>query len=79
MNTNVIVRALLVTLCLGAGAMGTSVAVGAGMESDVAPPAPRDERAPAPFDKMILCSLAFAQCGSAWLRSRSIIQTTSSN
>jgi hypothetical protein len=31
-----------------------------------------DERAPAHFDEMILCSLAFARGGSGWLKSRSI-------
>ena len=47
MNANVIVRALLAALCLGAAAMETSAAAGAGMQSDAAPPAPREERAPA--------------------------------
>jgi len=42
-------RALLIALCLNAGAMATSsmASAGSSMESEVAPPPARDERAPA--------------------------------
>ena len=54
MNTNVIVRAFSIALCVVAsGISASAVAAGAGMESDVAPPAPREERAPAPRDGYI--------------------------
>jgi hypothetical protein len=53
-NTNVIVRAFSIALCVVAsGISASAVAAGAGMESDVAPPAPREERAPAPRDGYI--------------------------
>lgn len=46
-----IIKALVITLCLGAGAIGAGAAfAGAGGEADVAPPPARDERPPAPRD-----------------------------
>jgi hypothetical protein len=49
---NTVLKALMVTLCLGTGALGIAAPASAGpsMESDVAPPPARDERAPAPRD-----------------------------
>src|SRR5258707_5256465 len=46
---NLISRAMLIALCLGAGGIGTSAvaSAGAGADVDVAPPAARKERAPA--------------------------------
>jgi hypothetical protein len=41
-------RAMLITLCLGAGEIGTSSVASAGADIDVAPPPAREERAPAP-------------------------------
>src|ERR1700694_3602473 len=43
-------KAMLITLWLGAGGIGS---VSAGDDGDVAPPAARDERAPAPRDGYI--------------------------
>jgi hypothetical protein len=42
---NAISKAMLITLCLGAGVIGR---VSAGADADVAPPPAREERAPAP-------------------------------
>jgi hypothetical protein len=44
---NAISKAMLITLCLSAGAIGTAPA---GTDADVAPPPSREERAPAPRD-----------------------------
>lgn len=47
-------KALLVLLCLSAGAMGTpAVALGSAIEADVAPPPVRDERSPPPREGYI--------------------------
>jgi WXXGXW repeat (2 copies) len=45
-------RAMLITLCLGAGGIGTSTVASAGASGDVgvAPPPAREERPPAPRD-----------------------------
>jgi hypothetical protein len=47
---NAISRAMLITLCLSAGEIGTSAVASAGDGVDVAPPPAREERAPAPRD-----------------------------
>jgi hypothetical protein len=46
-------KAMLITLCLGAGAIGTVSAAG---EADAAPPPAREERAPAPRDGYVWAS-----------------------
>src|SRR5260370_24614651 len=47
---NAMSKAILIALCLNAGALGTSAFAGAGVDADAAPPPAREERAPAPRD-----------------------------
>ena len=47
---NAMNKAILIALCLNAGALGTFASAGAGVDADAAPPPPREERAPAPRD-----------------------------
>ena len=53
-------------LCLAAGAMGESITVLAGAGPEVAPPAARDERAPAPRDGYVWAPGYWDWSGSAY-------------
>jgi hypothetical protein len=71
-------RALLVTLCLSVGGMGSSTMAfaGVGAEADVAPPPARDERAPAPRDGYVWAPGYWEWSGHAysWVPGRFIFQ-----
>jgi hypothetical protein len=70
--------ALLVTLYLSVGGMGTSTMAfaAAGAEADVAPPPARDERAPAPRDGYVWAPGYWEWSGHAysWVPGRFIFQ-----
>jgi hypothetical protein len=59
-------KALLATLWLGAGAISGSTAAFAGSGPDVAPPAARDERPPAPRDGYVWAPGYWEWTGSAY-------------
>ena len=59
-------KALLATLWLGAGAIGGSTGAFAGSAPDVATPAARDERAPAPRDGYVWAPGYWEWSGSAY-------------
>ena len=59
-------KALVGLLCLAAGAMGEPITALAGAAPEVAPPAPRDERAPAPRDGYVWAPGYWEWNGSAY-------------
>jgi hypothetical protein len=71
-------KALLVTLFLGAGSIGTSTAAsaGPGVDPDVAPPPAREERAPAPRDGYVWAPGYWEWSGHAysWVSGRFIFE-----
>ena len=69
-------QALLMALCLGAGAAGTPAAVFAGSDADAAPPPARDERPPAPRDGYVWAPGYWEWSGHAysWVAGRFIFE-----
>jgi hypothetical protein len=73
-----IAKGLFIMLCLSAGEMGTLAvaSAGAGVETDVAPPPARDERAPAPRDGYVWAPGYWEWSGHAytWVSGRYIFE-----
>jgi hypothetical protein len=71
-------KALLLTLSLSAGGMGTAAmaVAGSAMETDVAPPPARDERPPAPRDGYVWAPGYWDWSGHAysWVSGRYIFE-----